>query len=301
MAAIDSVILFGAGASAGLTGVIPERPPQGGQLFGRLAHHFPSSWGGLPTSLKSTFLHKGFEAGMADLYRHHSRSVPELMQDLSLYFLSFDIMLSATNLNSYCQLAQLVEDQTVENTLFSTVNYDCLLEIAFASRQLAFDYFRAPDGAVPIWKLHGSCNFRSAWFNGSRGSKSASDADPIEPLEIPEARDVWNSANRTLPAMSIYLRDRYAKTGHPQILDLQKRWGGVVRSAICVVVVGVRPLPGDDHIWGPLADTPANLIYVGDEGAFQRWDTQHRRNGESEFAGSTFEQGFDAIVDGLLQ
>lgn len=304
MAEFDSVILFGAGASAGLTGVVPERPPLGGQLFGRLAHHFPGTWGALPTSLRATFLDDGFEEGMAIIFRHHSRNLPALMQHMSLFFSSFDIVLSAANLNRYCQLAQLVEDQTLENTLFSTLNYDCLFEIACASRRLPFDYFEAPEGAVPIWKLHGSCNFRSAWINRSRGaspSAKTSVPDPIEQMEIADARDVWQAAAGSPPTMSIYLKDGYAQTGHPQIRELQARWGHMVRAAQCVVVVGVRPLPGDDHIWGPLAETPANLIYVGEGAAFRRWAVQYRTGGESDFAGSTFDQGFEAIVDALLQ
>ena len=293
----DSVILFGAGAPRGLPGIVPERPPLGNQLFGRLAHHYPATWGALPTSLRSVFLHDGFEGGMAVIWRHHAPQVPALMRQMALFFLSFDILLSSTNVNPYCELAQLVEDQTLDSTLFSTLNYDCLLEIAFASRQLPFRYFEEDGGATPIWKLHGSCNFRVP-----AAAPPSAGAPPLEHMAIDEAHEhwLWQSSDSVPPAMSILMRDG-EQTSHPQVLQLVDRWGDIVRHAQSVVVVGANPCPEEARIWGPLSETPAVLVYVGDRGAFNRWVASHRRHGPSEFAGPTFEQAFDTVVGALLQ
>ena len=306
MAQFDWVILFGAGAPRGLPGIVPERPPLGNQLFGRLAHHYPATWGSLPTSLRTVFLHDGFEHGMAVIWKHHAARVPTLMRQMALYFLSFDILLSSTNVNPYCELAQLVEDQTLDNTLFSTLNYDCLLEIAFSSRQLPFNYFDESPDVSSIWKLHGSCNFRTVAENGSpdggyTGMRSS--PGPIEHLPVAEAHEMWlwQSSDVAPPALSVNVRGSYEHSGHPQVLELLDRWGRAVREAETVVVVGARPHPDETQVWGPLSETPARLVYVGERAAFNRWTAGYRRNGESDFVGSTFEHGFEAVVDALLQ
>jgi len=242
---------------------------------------------------------------MAVLLKHHAPKVPALLRQMALYFLSFDILLSAANVNTYCQLAQLVEDQTLDRTLFSTLNYDCLLEIAFSSRQLSFNYFDDPEGVAPIWKLHGSCNFRTASADKSHDVGSGRTPLPglIEHMQIADARELWlwESTDVFPPAMSIYLRDTYNQPAHPQLIELLQRWGNIVRSAQNVVVVGAQPYPKEDRIWGPLSDTPARVTYVGDPGAFNRWVANNRTGGQSEFAGSTFDQGFEMVVDALLQ
>ena len=121
-------------------------------------------------------------------------------------------------------------------------------------------------------------------------------------MAIDEAHELWlwESSEAVPPAMSILLRDS-EQTGHPQVLQLVDRWGEIVRNAQSVVVVGASPRPEEERIWGPLSETPAVLVYVGDRGAFNRWVASHRRHGPSEFAGTTFEQAFETVVGALLR
>lgn len=57
------IFLFGAGASYGSGGIIPETPPLGFQLYEILEEIYPGSWGALPEKYKSG-LRKDFENGI---------------------------------------------------------------------------------------------------------------------------------------------------------------------------------------------------------------------------------------------
>jgi hypothetical protein len=299
----DSVVLFGAGASHGLRDVSPWLPPLGGELFSQLTVAFPSSWGQIPANIQHTFGSEGFEEAMAILWEDHSLQVPRLMQDMALYFLRFRPRSAGST--EYCQLAALVKSGAIKNVLFSTLNYECILELAFALQGLNIDVFGlGSEGYVPVWKLHGSCNFRNEGLQMGVGisfTGGVSFSGDVKAMQLGEADAHWRSGQTLPPAMSMYLKDKYSQTNQDYFLRLRSEWAEVVRGAENVVVVGVHPFPDDEHIWGPLADTPAKLTYVGDRTAFRGWSRKHRQGhgGTSSTPASTFSEGFQAVVSAL--
>jgi hypothetical protein len=48
---VAKVVLFGAGASYGAGGIVPDSPPLGWDLYDRLCRCYPDSWGALPPTL----------------------------------------------------------------------------------------------------------------------------------------------------------------------------------------------------------------------------------------------------------
>ncbi len=288
-----SVILFGAGASHGLTEVWPEPPPLGGGLFPKLATRFPATWGSIPSDIREEFDVEGFEAGMAILWEDHSQVVSRLMQEMALYFIEFQP--ARIGSTEYGRLAaELVRNGTISDVLFSTLNYECILELAFAHHGLR----------PPIAKLHGSCNFRMGDMraHGVSFTRGVSfDGGHIEAMTLGVARAHWRSMQSLPPVMSMYLRDKYSQTNQGELVKIQQGWAAAVREAENVVVVGVHPLPEDQHIWGPLADTQAKLTYVGDQAAFRRWSRRRHggRGGRSCTPAATFIEGFDAVVSAL--
>ena len=158
------VVLFGAGASYGSGSVAPKPPPLGADLFPALRKLFPT-WRSIPEAEAALFA-ADFEEGMAQIIERYGMAVGPLMQEVATFFSIFD--LDATAQNLYRDLITAARGRDV---LWSTVNYECLLEIAANQTGLDVAYFGDPadHSSGAIWKLHGSCNFKVTGLEAGRG------------------------------------------------------------------------------------------------------------------------------------
>lgn len=164
------IILFGAGASYGGGDIVPDRPPLGSQVYDELIRCYPRSWGAFPPSINQTF-RDNFEAGMQILWDKHSQVIPELMQQMALYFIQFRPRAPGSTL--YCTLANEIKCKgTADNLVLSTLNYECVLERALSLQGLAINYSNFPptSDSITVWKLHGSCNMLPQGISATRGS-----------------------------------------------------------------------------------------------------------------------------------
>src|SRR5436190_22597378 len=122
----DILFFFGAGASYGAGGTLPEQPPLGGQLFPILEQMCPGTWGGLPSEIRNGFRSRDFEYGMQLIYDKLGGAIPQLMRDMALYFIQFRPFKRRT---LYCKLIDdLRRIGLLDRSAFSTLNYDCVLE-----------------------------------------------------------------------------------------------------------------------------------------------------------------------------
>jgi hypothetical protein len=97
---VESVVLFGAGASFGCgSRVRPYAPPLGGNLYADLAKRYPQDWGALPTDIRKEF-EEDFERGMLTLVEKHGHSVGPLMRLMTEYFATFTLDGSLADLYS---------------------------------------------------------------------------------------------------------------------------------------------------------------------------------------------------------
>jgi len=78
------------------------------------------------------------------------------------------------------------------------------------------------------------------------------------------------------------------------------RFKMLVRSAEKIAIIGLRVHAEVDlHIWAPLADTPATLLYCsGNTDEFRKWRAVHR-NSSNDIAlnGLYFKEGFSEILE----
>lgn len=299
----DLVFLFGAGASFGAGGIRPERPPLGSQLFRQLSEVYPGTWGSLPENVVSAFEEGNFENGMGLIHEQFGKAIPELMQEMAIYFIQFR---PATGSSLYCRLlADLIESEALHRALFATLNYDCVLEFSLLSRDLSIDYFGDEnDPAIPVWKLHGSCNFFS---HGVQAGKGVSYGTGV----------VWQGgiqafldSNRVIqhclvetslaPVMSLYMEGKPLAVSSDFIANLQLRWEQSVLKSSAVFVIGARPWPDDTHIWGPLAETNAPLFFIGNAEEFASWEGHHR-NGVSTHLASRFNTGYRDLLEKIRE
>jgi len=163
-------ILFGAGASHGAGDTLPVSPPLGRDLFPALARLFRGSWGQIPGEAAALFA-DDFEAGMAVVIEKYGLAVGPLMQKMAIFFSWFAAGNEGSNLYTrFFREAYRLE--LVPNLLVSTINYECIAETAANQAGLKISYFgdvpSDPD-SLALWKLHGSCNFKLAGVDATRG------------------------------------------------------------------------------------------------------------------------------------
>ena|GEM_PF-1095690 len=296
------VFLFGAGASYGAGDIVPESPPLGSQLYKALAAIYPNSWGIFPGEIKQKF-EENFELGMAVIYEQYSMSIAELMQELAVYLIQFRPYSGAS---LYCRLVRTLQtNNLIEHVLFSTLNYDCILEFSLLNQGIPISYFPGGqnDKGVPVWKLHGSCNMFSSDIQAAPGILYARGVIFEGRLQayIDRGTVIENCLNTALaPAMCLYMKGKPLQISPSVIKYLQEAWRDAVAKSDVVCCIGVNPLPEDDHIWNPLAETTANLYCIGNERAFTNW-IKNNRKGASEFIASRFNTGFHELERRLVK
>ncbi len=285
------LILFGAGASYGCENAIPYCPPLGQDLFDDLCKLYPKAWGEVPKEKRGKFV-PNFEPGMKELWDSGWHGTAVLMRCMADYFARFRPL----DGNAYARLLEhLSAYGSIAGTCFSTINYDCILEYAIRNLGLKVRYdSRDPstDAALTVWKIHGSCNFLPASVSGGAGAISYS-ANAISwdgEVQVVDASQVgaFVARNAFYPAMAVFMEGKPVRS-HPGLLNqLQVWWKDAAQKATKVGLVGVRPNVQDQHIWGPLASTDAELIIIGDKVAYEAWQKEHRPTKRTVIIGSRF-------------
>lgn len=155
---MKNLFLFGAGASYGSGQIIPEQPPLLPMLYSELKRCYPRTWGILPKELSNKF-NQDFELGMAEIWDKYSTIIPQLMQEMALYFVQFRPANFKENM--YFKLLQfIIEKNKVSSTILFTLNYEVLLDLCALVINLGIDAESKTEDEkiIKIIKLHGACN-----------------------------------------------------------------------------------------------------------------------------------------------
>ena len=191
------------------------------------------------------------------------------------------------------------------NVLFSTLNYECVLELSASGMGLTVQYWHdaLKPGAIRVWKLHGSCNFLSKGIqatNGVRFSRGVNFEGGLQAVSPNDAVAYCLTNQGLYPAMALYMTSKPVQIGQQVILSLQQQWGDNVKAAERLLVVGVRPYPDDGHIWGPIAECAGTVGYVGPKEEFDTWASACR-TGPSTWLGARWDACFDESVAFLAE
>ena len=286
------IILFGAGASYGSEAVAPYVPPLGSGLFDELQKNYPRAWGTIPTSERSKFV-PNFELGMKEIWESNSHNAPVLMRCLADYFSKF----RAKPGNAYARLINdLAKWGGLAGTIFSTLNYECVFECA--ARDYGFpkvEYFgrdATSDSVIAIWKIHGSCNFLPNNVFGNSASVSFSGPaikwDGEIKIVDPSQVGPFVAQNAFYPAMAVFMEGKPVHSHQSIIAQLQASWAEDVARAEAVGIIGVRPNEADDYIWGPLSDTPAKVVVIGNKAEYEAWSARRRAGKTTVVIGDRF-------------
>jgi hypothetical protein len=285
----NGVLFFGAGASHGVGGV-NSIPPLGTQLFSELTKRFPESWGKI-LPIDARLFAQNFEYGMDSIYGKLPNT-SDLLKEMAIYFSKFDII--DANGNLYYKLIQILQSEIgLKKIILSTLNYDCLIELALLISGFGVKYWDMTDEAVKILKIQhidggGRINPGTAQIKVG--------LNHIHPNQV----ETVLSNVPLYPAMSLYAKNKPIFVGREQIEEIQQQFQNAVLSSQSIIVVGVNPNPEDQHIWNYLKDTSANLYLIGDKEACGNWISTHRNNKSTEWISNRFDTGFDRVCE-ILQ
>ncbi|PRW97387.1 hypothetical protein C7A07_16105 [Pseudomonas fragi] len=277
---MSTLVLLGAGASHGSEpNQAHKTPPLGNDLFGALAE-----LGGvasrIPNDIKEVF-EQGFELGMAVFNERIDVQLQAFHRELSSYLADF-----VPSTNSY--YIQLLRHLVGRNVIFSSLNYDMMLEEAaiMLGMNVSYGIERMPN-AIRVIKPHGSINFwpdfpaemiKNCFFSGVGSALKA----PVRPVDRLSAKHRCSVDTSFSPAISMYAKGKKVSVCPDFVQDQQMLFSTACRRASRIIIVGVRVVPDDSHIWEPILKSGSEVTYFGngaDEAELRTWaEAGNRKN-----------------------
>ena len=298
---MSTLLVLGAGASYGSD--ITGTPPLGGKLFDELRKFNLQGWGALPTSLHGAFV-SDFEAGMVELSKHHSHSLPVLQRAMAAYF--FNWQPKTTNI--YVEIGRRIMASGWSGAI-CTLNYERLLEncISHIGLRPVVGNPTIARRDIEICFPHGCCHF---FCDSVKGMASAVSFDgmnvmtngPVRAIADPTEFQKRITQDAFPPVMSYFEPKKTTSSGANFIVSQRQRYRSLVDSAGTVVVIGIRVRPHDQHIWGPLTSTRARIVYCsGKNGGaeFVAWAKKERPSKDNVVLNGYFKDEFMTIATEL--
>jgi len=159
---------------------------------------------------------------MKELWDSGQYDAATLMRCMADYFARFRPLSGST----YHRLFEHLSARGgLRETVFSSLNYDCLLEYAARGGQLTISYDSpepADPPAITVWKIHGSCNFLPEGISASPSgvSYSASSVSWDGGIRIVDCSQVRPSIlqNAFYPAMAVFMEGKPIRS-NPSVLQ----------------------------------------------------------------------------------
>lgn len=219
----------------------------------------------LDDASKSAFRTDGFEAGMATI-ADDNRLINPLQKELACYLAKFSVKPD----NAYVRLFNKLRG-CIDKITITTLNYDLLIEQSLASHSFHIDYNGRGNG-INLLKPHGSSNFLPQLpdgmvmsgnvmigcgaYVGGLETKAVSTSDEIEAW----CNDQKNSD--LSPVLAMYAEGKRVVINRDLITNTQSRYSEIIASSRLVVLVGIKHIHHDAHIWEPIEKTRPKLFVV---------------------------------------
>ena len=318
----EKLFLFGAGASKGSQK--EGAPPLGNNLLRKLIDNIYEDIRDLPDHIQES-LNSDFEAGMLELIDQHSTKVSIVQRALAHYLCGFD-----NNYDSlYLRLAVSMIHAT-QTAAICTLNYDLMLQRALLAQGVGCSgsgsgfYYGDTELCLP----HGTSGLflEGVAMSGGRfgneglqlftggeglkigaggsvrlGGKYGAGFSGTTYKMVHDTRGIRGNiqSNDVPPVISNFQPDKYTIAGQNFIAGQRKRWQQLTTNAKKIVIIGVAVREHDTHIWEPLRETKAQIMYCSGESGgkgFEEWAEKHKRKGDTMLPGFWGEY-FDDIND----
>lgn len=301
---MKDIFLFGAGASYGSGQIIPEQPPLLRALYSELKRCYPRTWGSLPKKLPDKF-NQDFELGMAEMWDNYSSIIPQLMQEMALYFVQFRPANFKENM--YFKLLQfLIEKNKVSLAILFTLNYEVLLDLCALVLNLGIDAESKTEDekTIKIIKLHGACNIIPVGIKVSRSVKFTKGVlfgtGAKYLFDLNQVAEFCLGDNGLPPVMALIMKEKPIQVSKFILSYYQKIWHDILKEENKIFIIGVNPNNEDKHIWNPLMTTPSKIYYVGGNwGRIEKWKPEFLT--KPTFLGKEFHESLGEIFRILME
>ncbi len=228
---------------------------------------------------------KNYEGASITLSRRYANYIEPHLISLATYF--FNFCPSPQNIYiKFCEKLNSIIDKNP--TILCTLNYDLLLQRAIEKSNLA-PVLRTPRGflsfnsvvkskKVELILPHGSCNFFvPGTSENARIVRQTLDTD--QPLVVREEESFFIRIGNQLPIISNLTPEKNSINGET-FINFQKN---IMKQAIGevdkIAIIGVQVRDWDKHIWSPLAETKAKILYctLGNANDFMKWSKKYGR------------------------
>ncbi len=290
-----NLFLFGAGASYGSQA---DGPPMGSQLFEALRQFNPTGWGQLSADMADLF-RGDFERGMARVAETNSHAMPVLQRAMAAFFFQFVPRMSSL----YVRLAQRIHHHHWHGAI-ATLNYERLLELSFLHAGVRPIVGQAAGaGQIEFLLPHGCCHLFCEGVRASSPDVSFSgvgvsfDGPVVAITDVAEFQRRING-DAVPPVMSYFEPQKTTSAGVLFIRSQRARWEELASQANTIAIVGVKVRPRDSHIWLPIANSAARVVYcagaaAGDE--FRAWAAASKPSKGARVLEGYFAEEFDAL------
>ncbi len=239
-----------------------------------------------------------FEAGMKSV---DPRMVSVLQRAMAAYFFEFKPQQS----NLYFKLAQKIHVHSGWSGAICTLNYERLLEICLIAAGIQpFSGIKPPTGkSLEICFPHGCCHIFCDAAQGASGSVqfdafAVQSNGPVKTIVDPVKHRQRVIDDAFPPVMSYFEPSKHTTSGSSFINEQRSRWRHLCSDAETIITVGVRARPHDDHIWAPVANSKAKVIYCGgmEGGAeYASWASSARPHFSDHVCSGFFQDEFNLI------
>jgi hypothetical protein len=279
------MILFGAGASRFSGPCYPANPPLGDRLFDDLVK-MGGACSKLAPKYQEIFRCSGFEAGMEAVTHLGSKFVLPMLKETAMFLSDFSIREG----NHYFLLVAALGKRILSETCFASLNYDLLLEQSLLANGINCEYVRGSHAAprsVPVLKLHGSSNFLPILpegliiegnFFGGLGNYVVGLPTKVVARYAEIAQWCLSPRNEDMaPVLSVYAKGKPVAVNSGFVEQIQNQWLEHLEEADLIILVGVRYVEHDTHVWDPLAKARAVIAVVNPEFDVANWAKAKRR------------------------
>lgn len=295
---MTNLIVFGAGASFGSD--TSGTPPLSNKLIDSLISFNPEGWGRLPSEFIESF-RGDFEQTMVQLSIRSPHSLPPLQRAMAAFFYQFR---PGPN-NLYRKLALKIHESSWRGVLVS-FNYERLLELSLISEGITPICGQSCSNPreIEICLPHGCCN---RFCESVRGSSKAvlfsgtalRTSGPITVITNPTEFISRIQGDAFPPVMSYFEPQKRTTSGMNFIDAHRSRYRAAVMSSEKIAIIGLKVRQHDSHIWGPLAETSAELIYCAGEPSteeFLTWSGEQRPHLSPHILPGNFNSKFNDLL-----
>jgi len=221
--------------------------------------------------------------------RQFPHALPPLQRAMAAFFFNF----TPQPTNLYRSIAKALKRRKWEGA-FITLNYERLLELSLLSEGIQ-PCIGSPqpgdDKAIEICLPHGCCHIFCESVHGRAGMVSfagpnVSTNGPIKVIGAYSEHRQRIQNDAFPPVMSYFEPDKQTTSGNNFIVAQRQRYSEIVSDAESIALIGIKVREHDKHIWEPLANSKAQILYVSGEKSKAEYETwkEKRRPTSSDIA-----------------